>query len=64
MFLSDPIGEITRWAFILQGYEFSNQYRPGKDHGNVDTLSRRLYTISQQSITRESYRKAHCTIIE
>lgn len=48
MFLSDPTARITRWAFILQGYEFNNQYRPGKDHGNADTLSRRLYTIFQQ----------------
>lgn len=48
MFLSDPTARIIRWAFILQGYEFNNQYRPGKDHGNADTLSRRLYTIFQQ----------------
>ena len=25
-------------------------YCPGKDHGNADALSRRVYTVSQQSM--------------
>ena len=46
----------------LQGYDFNIQYRPGKDHGNADALSQRVYTISQQPMfpqtSPEELRKA------
>ena len=47
MNLRDRTGRLARWALTLQEYDFNIQYRPGKDHGNADTLSRRVYTISQ-----------------
>ena len=40
MSLCYPTGRLARWAFTLQGYDFTIQYRPGNDHGNADTLSR------------------------
>ena len=39
----------------LQGYDFTIQYRPGKDHGNPDEPSRRVYTISQQPTLSQTY---------
>ena len=41
--MASPVGlDITGvWLFNLQ-------YCPGKDHGNADALSRRVYTMSQQ----------------
>ena len=48
MSLPDPTGRLARWTLTLQGYDFGIRYRPRKDHGNADALSRRVYTISQQ----------------
>ena len=48
MSLRDPTGRLAWRALTLQGYDFTIQYRSGKDHRNADPLSRRVYTISQQ----------------
>ena len=62
MSLCYPTGRLARWAFTLQGYDFTIQYRPGNDHGNADTLSRWMYIISQQpmlpQISTEELRNA------
>ena len=50
MSLCDPTGRLALWTLTLQGYDFTIQYRPGKDHANADVLSRRVYTIFQQPI--------------
>lgn len=31
---------IRRWALTLSAYEYTIQYKPGKNHGNADALSR------------------------
>ncbi|BHF81305.1 hypothetical protein SprV_0702443500 [Sparganum proliferum] len=41
----DAEGQLARWQEMLQEYHFTCTYRPGKQHGNVDALSRRS-TIS------------------
>ena len=62
MDLRDQTRWLARWASTLQGYDFNIQYHPGKDHGNADALSRRIYTISQKPMfpqtSMEKLRKA------
>ena len=62
MSLLDQTGRLDQWVLTLQGYDFSIQYHPGKDHGNADALSRRVCTISQQPMfpqtSREELHKA------
>ncbi|MCG8032791.1 MAG: retroviral-like aspartic protease family protein, partial [Candidatus Thiodiazotropha taylori] len=38
--LKEPRGKIARWIEILSQYDFSIQYRPGKNQSNCDSLSR------------------------
>lgn len=38
--LKDPKARIARWIEILSAYNFTVEYRPGKQHGNADALSR------------------------
>jgi hypothetical protein len=40
-------GKLARWAFILQEYEFKVIHRPGITHQNVDTMSWRPLTTSE-----------------
>lgn len=47
--LKNPTGRLARWALNLQSYYFEIKYRPGKKNGNVDVLSRRVYTITESS---------------
>ena len=62
MNLRNPTGRLARGVLTLHGYDFNIQYRPRKDHGNADALSRRVYTISQQPMfsqtSTEELRKA------
>jgi hypothetical protein len=39
--------KLARWAFILQECEFKVIHRPGITHQNVDTMSRRPLTTSE-----------------
>lgn len=36
----DPDGQIARWLQQLAAFTFKIQHRPGKRHGNADSLSR------------------------
>jgi len=38
--LKEPKNRIARWIEILSAYDFEIQYRPGKNHGNADAMSR------------------------
>ena len=38
--LKEPKGRLARWVLALQEYEFEIKHRPGRQHGNADTLSR------------------------
>jgi hypothetical protein len=40
-------GKLVHWALILQEYEFKVIHRPGITHQNVDTMSRRPLTTSE-----------------
>jgi hypothetical protein len=43
MKIKDPTGRLARWALKLQQYNFDIQHRPGRQHANVDALSRISY---------------------
>ena len=43
----NPTGLLARWTLNLKSYELGVKYRPGKKHGNVNALSRRLYTRTE-----------------
>ena len=38
--LKEPKGRIARWIEILSAYDFNILHRPGKKHGNADSMSR------------------------
>ena len=37
----EPQGQVAHWLESLQEYDFEIQHRPGKQHSNADSLSRR-----------------------
>jgi hypothetical protein len=41
--MANPVGKLGRWMMILNGYDLEITNRPGKQHTNVDTLSRIRY---------------------
>ena len=54
MNIKDASGRLARWALLLQQYDFEIVHRPGKVHGNADSLSRRPYVTSEfNSLQRE-----------
>jgi hypothetical protein len=40
-------GKLVHWALLFQEYEFKVIHRPGITHQNVDTMSRRPLTTSE-----------------
>ena len=54
MNVKDASGRLATWALLLQQYDFEIVHRPGKVHGNADSLSRRPYVTSEfNSLQRE-----------
>ena len=42
--LKDIGGHVSRWTIFLQQFNFQFEYKPGRNHGNADTMSRRSST--------------------
>ena len=47
MNVKDASGRLATWALLLQQYDFKIVHRPGKVHGNADSLSRCPYVTSE-----------------
>ena len=45
----EPIGQQARWLEILEEFDFQVAHRPGRQHVNADSLSRRVAAACQQS---------------
>ena len=42
MSFKNPVDQMARWLEILSQYDYEISHRPGKRHGNADSLSRQL----------------------
>jgi transposase InsO family protein len=51
--LKDIGGRLTRWMIYLQQFNFQFEYKPGKSHGNADTMSRRPATENIVTIVHQ-----------
>jgi len=49
MNVKDATGRLARWSLLLQQCDFDTVYRPGKQNGNADGLSRRPYETCELS---------------
>jgi len=47
MNIKDATGRLARWSLLLQQYDFEIVYRPGKEHGNADSLSRSPHDVKK-----------------
>ena len=52
MNVKDASGRLATWALLLQQYDFEIVHRPGKVHGNADSLSRGPYVTSEFNSSR------------
>ena len=61
MNMKDATGRLARWSLLIQQFDFEIIHRPGKDHTNADSLSRRPYDIcklsEQATETKEIFEK-------
>jgi len=44
--ITDPTGQLARWAIYIQAYEFEIIHRKGIIHSNADTLSRPVLELT------------------
>ena len=51
--LKDIGGRLSRWAIFLQQFHFEFEYKPGKAHGNADTMSRRPSTDDKVTVIHQ-----------
>lgn len=51
--VKDTSDRLLRWSLKLQGYNYKTEYRKGKDHGNVDALSRIVLDVNQEEPEQE-----------
>lgn len=53
-------GRLTRWALVLQPFNFHVQHRPGRLNGNADGLSRQAW-MEDEDHKEEELQRTHCS---
>ena len=53
MNFKNPEGQVARWLEILSTYTFTVEHRPGRLHGNADSLSRKPDSQSHKAVEDE-----------
>ena len=48
----EPLGQVARWLVRLATFDFSIGHRPGRQHNNADSMSRRPFLICAQCEVR------------
>jgi len=48
----EPLGQVARWLVKLSAFNFDIKHRPGRQHSNADSLSRRPWLCCAQCSTR------------
>ncbi|KAJ1523136.1 hypothetical protein ONE63_001029 [Megalurothrips usitatus] len=51
-------GQMARWVEFISGYDFVISHRPGREHGNVDALSRRPCDTDCRKCARQEHADA------
>ena len=54
--IKNPNGRLCRWALQLQGFEFEIKYSAGKNHTEIDSLSRNPLPASLKDLDKEYFK--------
>ena len=49
-----PTGRLARWIMALQQYDYTVEYRAGRAHNNADTVSRRSYDPTTETMETDN----------
>ena len=58
--LRKPEGQLARWLGKIEQYDYSIEYRPGRVHGNADSLSRRPCDANCKHCTKRDNSQELC----
>ena len=53
--ISNPNGRLCRWAILLLGYDLEIKYSAGRNHGDIDCLSRYPLPASMKDLDKEYF---------
>ena len=60
MNFKNPEGQVARWLEVLSTYIFTVEHRPGRLHGNADSLSRKPVSQCEDDIDDNNDPETKC----